>query len=272
MPRAGPGADPQDRALIQRLLASLDRPQAVVEQAVVGRRFVAIRAEVRVGLASTLGAQPGPKEPEPGKRALGRSLGQCAAWLGGADPLLSSLGLAALVAACPPPPPKQTWSGAAQELLLPRARGARVVVVGDFPFTAELARTARRLDLLELRPRPGATPRPQWDRALAGCQLLLCTATALLSGGLSRLLAAAPQAFRVLLGPSTPLSPALFELGCQVLAGSRVTDPRPVLAAVAQGHNYRRIKQAGIQPICLFAPGLEPGEEQTQAPEERSQP
>jgi hypothetical protein len=242
---------------LARLLAGLERPQESVVQAAAGRRFAVVRCAGRAGVASTLGA--GPVDGDPAERAGGRSLGEVAAWLGGPDPLAASLGLAALNAACPPPDPARLWPGPAQELLLPWARGGRVVVVGDFPFTAELAAQAASLHLLELRPRPGAAPAGEWAEALERCDLLLATGTALLTGGLAALLAAAPRARRVLLGPSAPLSPALWGCGLQVLAGSRVVRPEPVLAAAAAGGTFHDLKRAGLEQVCLCAPGAEPG-------------
>jgi hypothetical protein len=235
----------------------MERPEETVEEAVTGRRFAAVRCGRRVGLASTLGARA--RGADPAALAVGRPLAEVAGWLEGPDGLAASLGLAALNAACPPPKPGLLWKGPAQELFAPWARGGRVVVVGDFPFTAELADQAGSLHLLELRPRPGAAPRREWAHALARCDLLVATSTAFLTGGLAALLAAAPSARRVLLGPSTPLSPALLGRGALVLAGSRVLRPGPVLAAVAAGGTFHDLKRAGLEQVCLCAPGMETG-------------
>jgi uncharacterized protein (DUF4213/DUF364 family) len=48
--------------------------------------------------------------------------------------------------------------------------------------------------------------------------------------------AAAPV---LVLGPSTPLSPVLFDHGAHLLSGSVVEDIESVLRAVAQGANFR---------------------------------
>ncbi len=240
-----------ERELAQRLLAAPGLSSAPVERVAVGRRFVAVQAGGRVGLASTLGARAG-EGPCPWREAPGRPLSACLPWLLSPEPLLSSLGLAALNAACPPPPPGQLWEGSAQQWLLQRARGLRVVLVGSFPFAPELRAAAENLEVLELEAGAPPLPPPEWDEALDECHLLAVTGTALLTGYLAYFLGKAPQAFKLVLGPSTPWSPLLFEQGAHMLAGALVREPEPVLAAVEQGLPYREIKKAGIESVCWF--------------------
>ena len=80
---------------------------------------------------------------------------------------------------------------------------------------------------------------PQADVvALTGTSLLNQTFDQLI--GLCR-----PDAFRLLLGPSTPLSPVLFDAGIDALSGTWVDDPELVLRSVGQGATFRQIKRAG---------------------------
>ncbi|HDR05145.1 MAG TPA: hypothetical protein ENN84_07870, partial [Candidatus Marinimicrobia bacterium] len=52
------------------------------------------------------------------------------------------------------------------------------------------------------------------------------------------------------LGPSTPLSPSLFQLGFDALAGSVIRDEALLRNQVQQAVPVRYLK--GIQPITLF--------------------
>ncbi len=257
LPRLALGHASQEAALVRRLLAGADGA-GLVQEAAWGQRFVAIKAQGRVGLASTLGARPALEEARALKELIGRPLSQCCPWLGGPAPFLASAGLAALNAACPLPPADQLQPGGAQGWLLGWAQGRRVVVVGDFPFGARLAEAAESFAVMELR--PGSTgPAPgQWARALAACQLLAVSATALLSGSLAWFLGSAPQARKVVLGPSTPLSKVLFAAGAHLLAGSLVSQPAAIMAAVRQGLPYRLMKQGGIRQVCWLRPGWLP--------------
>jgi uncharacterized protein len=50
-----------------------------------------------------------------------------------------------------------------------------------------------------------------------------------------------PGAFVVVLGPSTPLSPLLFDYGIDAISGAIIMDIPAALAAVSQGANFRQI-------------------------------
>ncbi len=246
-PRPGLAQRPREKELITALLAGLDGPGPKVSRVVVGGRFVGVEAGQGVGLASTLGAAPGPDDQATLERLEGAPLARAASLLLEDSPLLASVGLAALNAACPAP--AQASPLGAGNLLNELAAGRKVVVMGDFPFTAELAQAAGELHLLELRPGADTPPPEEWEGILASCEVAALTATALLTRALAWAMDSAPRALKVVIGPSTPWSPVLFDWGADILAGSRVVNPGPVLEAVGQGLPFKRIKKAGVEAL-----------------------
>ena len=50
-----------------------------------------------------------------------------------------------------------------------------------------------------------------------------------------------PDAFVVVLGGTTPLSPVLFDYGVDVVAGTQIVDIEPAVHAVSQGAGLRQI-------------------------------
>jgi uncharacterized protein (DUF4213/DUF364 family) len=46
----------------------------------------------------------------------------------------------------------------------------------------------------------------------------------------------------MLLGPSTPLSPVLFENGIDIISGARVVDETAVTRTVKQGESFREVE------------------------------
>lgn len=62
-----------------------------------------------------------------------------------------------------------------------------------------------------------------------------------------------PGAKVLLLGPSTPLSPLLFEYGVDVLSGSVVEDPERILPLLRQGATFRQIRLHGVRLVTIEA-------------------
>jgi uncharacterized protein len=241
-----------DDELIRRLLGTVSTVHMAVEKVVLGSRFVGLWAGNRVGLAATLGSRPTAEEDHLATSLVGRPLSQVAGLLQEKTIISRSIGLAALNACLGKPPIIR--HGGVQDLLPELAQGKKVVVVGDFPFVPSLTKIASRLDLLELKPNSSALETQHWDLALGRCDLAIITATALLTGYLTRFMATATQATKVILGPSTPLSPVLFSLGADILAGSLVARPGPVFGAIAAGESFRTIKLCGVDLICWPKP------------------
>ena len=136
----------------------------------------------------------------------------------------------------------------ARDLLLKEANGKRMALVGHFPFVPELREVAKHLDVLELRPRPGDLPADEAERVIPQADVVAITGTAFLNHTMEQLLSyRRPDALVVVLGPTTPLSPVLFDFGVDIVSGIRVLDPPLVLKQVAEGFGFRR-----MQGLCLL--------------------
>jgi len=136
----------------------------------------------------------------------------------------------------------------ARDLLLKEADGKRMALVGHFPFVPELREVAKHLDVLELRPREGDLPADEAKRVIPQADVVAITGTAFLNHTMEQLLSyRRPDALVVVLGPTTPLSPVLFDFGVDIVSGIRVLDPPLVLKQVAEGFGFRR-----MQGLCLL--------------------
>lgn len=236
--------------LVRRIIAGVPDRDRLINDVACGHRFVAVRVGDRVGLSSTLGQQPDGESLSLSRQLVGKPLDLATRQLSSQRLYARSLGLAAVCAGLDIPGGPRVDPGNIEDLLVREAAGREVAVVGDFPFWPRVRDSAGRAHLLELRARPEAAPQEQWPEILAACDLVAVTSTALLTRSLAWFLASAAGARVVLVGPSTPFSPALFGLGVHVLAGSEVLDGPAVSEGVAEGLPFRQLKRRGVRQLA----------------------
>jgi len=247
--------------LIQELLQVA--PDGIVEQAHIGLHWTAVSARVggklSCGLASTLhgshhhGVADVPKAGE----LTEMSARELAALADSANqPTLCSLGMAALNALLTPGV-QETNEMNAEEMIARLGAGKRVALVGHFPFIESLKRRVGELKVLELNPRPGDHPAEAAPAVLGQAEVAAITGMTFQNHTLERLLElTAPGAQILILGPSTPLHPRLFDHGIGVLSGAVVMDIPRVMRCVAQGGNFQQIHRSGVRLVNLARPDL----------------
>ena len=216
--------------------------------------------QLQSGLAATLGDrhdhQSSPDIPAAGELTQYNSL-ELAGWVLGDQMVQASVGLAVLNASLPRYP--DAWREANGEEVIARyGHGRRVVLVGHFPFVPSLRTSVGELWVLEQHPLPGDFPAEAAPEVIPQAEVVAITGMALINHTLPDLLAHVnPEAFVILLGPSTPLSPLLFEFGIDWLAGAILTKTEPVLQAVSQGADFRQLHRFGVRLVNMARPGLE---------------
>jgi uncharacterized protein (DUF4213/DUF364 family) len=234
---------------VDKLLERLAN-DAPIRQILVGAFWTAVVLDTdppRCGLASTLRAETG--GPWPPVVEAGRLLergGRDVASLLRSDRILeASIGMAAFNALLDVEESTLTEVNA-EEIILERGAGKRVAIVGHFPFNDRVRQAAADCWVLELHPGPGDLPASHTPQILPQADVVALTGTSLLNQTFDQLIGLCrPDAFRLLLGPSTPLSPVLFDAGIDALSGTWVDDPELVLRSVGQGATFRQIKRAG---------------------------
>jgi len=244
--------------IIDDLLAALPG-DAPVQHVLIGAFWTAVVVETTQGPCCGLASAMRPAEHHGGfpVRDAGdltrHSALELAALLRSDSLLEASVGLATVNALLPVDETRCTEANA-QDIVLERGAGRRVAVVGHFPFVTRLRQVAAHCDVLELRPRPGDLPADDATRILPQADVVALTSTSLINHTCDDLLPLCrPDAFVVMMGPSTPLWPGLFALGGDVLSGSRVTDIETVLRVAGQGATFRQLKRSGIRLVTMFA-------------------
>ena len=143
---------------------------------------------------------------------------------------------------------------AAEDYIARQGANSQVALIGHFPFVSRLKDQVKKLWVLELNPKEDDLPASAAPEIIPQADILAITATTLINHtfeGIFNL--RKPGAKVLMLGPSTPLSPLLFQYGIHVLSGSIVEDPDAVLPLVRQGATFRQIRNHGVRLVTVEA-------------------
>ncbi len=143
----------------------------------------------------------------------------------------------------------------AGRFLIERGRGRQVALVGHFPFVPALREAARQLWVSELEPRLGDLAAEEGEALIPEADIVAITGSAFINHTIERLLGLCRRESTVLvLGPSTPLSPVLFDYGVDVISGTRVVEPELALRCLSEGATFRQ-----MQGVRLLTMQRQPG-------------
>jgi uncharacterized protein (DUF4213/DUF364 family) len=131
----------------------------------------------------------------------------------------------------------------AVDVLIENGQGKDVALVGHFPFISKLRQSVGQLWVIEQNPIEGEYPVTAADELIPRAEVIAITASALVNHTIDGLLALCrPQAFVMVLGPSTPLSQVLFTHGATILSGVRVRDEAAVIRTISQGASFQQVE------------------------------
>ncbi|MBW2038193.1 MAG: hypothetical protein JRI46_01130 [Deltaproteobacteria bacterium] len=237
--------------ILEDLLDHFSPQDILVRDVRIGAHWTAVLT-CGCGLASTM-AEP-PPHAGPSVREAGKLIEKDAAELmklACSEHLMeASIGMATMNSLIEIEEDK--WSEAnASEILAAHGSGKDVAIVGHFPFVPKLKETARNLWIIEKRPQPGDLEADRALDILPRCQVVGITSTAFINHTLESLLQLCQGAFVMLLGPTTPLTPLLFDYGIDAISGSKVVDEEQVLRYVSQGATFQQLHHAGIKLLTM---------------------
>jgi uncharacterized protein (DUF4213/DUF364 family) len=157
----------------------------------------------------------------------------------------ASLGLAAINSLINTSQPEAIEMNAG-DLLMEYGKGKNISIIGHFPFTDDLIKIAKNLWVIERQQRPGDYPEGDGEIYLPQSDIIAISSTTLINHTLTAILALCPPgSLKILLGPTTPMTPALFDYGIDIISGSLVTDTLTALQYISEGANFRQLKRSG---------------------------
>jgi len=244
--------------VIQRLLHSLPADAPVIDVR-IGIHWTVVVVETlngcRAGLAATQ-VVTGPEHGRPSIRDAGNLLGKMGGELAqlalSESPAERSLGLAAMNAMLDVQVPSCVDQNA-EEVILRVGKQKRVAIVGHFPFVAKVRQEAKECWVLELNPGPEDVPASRAPELIPQADVVAITGMTLVNHTFDSVVSLCrPGAYVLVLGPSTPLSPILFDCGVDLLSGTIIVDIPAVLRGVSQGANFRQL--TGRRLVTLESP------------------
>jgi uncharacterized protein (DUF4213/DUF364 family) len=138
----------------------------------------------------------------------------------------------------------------AGQFLMERGRGKKVALVGHFPFVPDLREAAGQLWVIELEPRPGDLTVAEGEALIPQADIVAITGSAFINHTIDGLLGlCAASSVVMVLGPTAPLSPVLFDYRVDIVSGTRVVDPELALRCASEGATFRQMR--GVRLLTM---------------------
>lgn len=244
-------------SIVDDLIATLPSEPIPVRDVCIGVFWTAVSSRA-CGMASTFTGESahGKQRLRDVGRLHQKSAQELVSGLHSENPLERSLGLAAfnsLVSV----DESQLVELNAFDLLNQRGVGKKIAVVGHFPHMDRLKGIARSLWVLEIRPQPGDYPAEAAEDLIPQADIVAISSSTLINHTLEGLLRlCSPRALVMLLGPSTPLTPLLFEHGVSHLSGTLIIDEAAARLTIRQGAAYPQVQGTRRVTLSRSEPGL----------------
>jgi uncharacterized protein (DUF4213/DUF364 family) len=227
-----------------------DIPHIPVDEIIVGFFSVLVKTGKTAGIASTI--KYGKIHDRIGDvRDLERkSLRELAGLVWSDNMLAASLGMAAI---------NCYWAGRdpdfitinAKDMVLDKGRGKTVGVIGHFPFLNKHREQYKELMIFEKSPQEGDWGEGDIPEQLPRADVVALTATTLTNHTFHEVIRhMSPESYKIILGPTTPLSPVLFDYGFHAVCGTLIRDYDIVRKQVLMATPTRYLK--GVEFVGIM--------------------
>lgn len=216
-----------------------------------GSHIVGVESSLKMGLATWAwqGSHPVPLNnlPDPGNTYSAKELARL---IHDDNPLKASLGLAALNSLLPDIEPENLTDINAGDLILKIGKGKKVAIVGHFPFVEKMREQFNDLMVFEKKPQPGDLDAKLIPEKMPAAEMVALTATTISNKTLGDILSwCSKDSVKLIIGPSTPICSAMFDIGFDYVAGTIVKDKIIVKQGIDQGLPFKQLK--GVQHVIM---------------------
>ena len=236
--------------LLEMLLETLPEEPVQVRRVIVGVHWTLVSSK-HSGLGSTLvGCGP---HGDDMVRSVGslheKSAQELARWVLSDNLLEASIGIAALNSLIVVQENDIETVNAA-EVIARDSQDKNLVVIGHFPFISRMKSITRNCWVIEKQPFGDDYPEEAANAIIPQADVVAITGTAFINHTMENLLALCrPESKVMLLGPSTPLTPLLFQHGVDYLSGSLVIDEDAAINTIQQGAAFPQVQ--GVRRVTM---------------------
>lgn len=142
----------------------------------------------------------------------------------------------------------------AADWLSEQSNEKHIAIFGRFPFIEDEIRPfAKQVFVFEQTPKAGEYSANDMPHILPQADIVAITGTTIINHTFDEIVKHTHRdQIGVVLGPSTPLTPQLFDFGIDVLFGVRVADVDAVQASVRDHLGFQKVQ--GLSRVALFKP------------------
>ncbi|HAX61939.1 MAG TPA: hypothetical protein DCX95_05225 [Elusimicrobia bacterium] len=134
----------------------------------------------------------------------------------------------------------------ADNIIKEKGKNKNISVIGHFPFVEELKGVAKNLWVIEKHPKGDDLAETDAENFLPLSDIIAISGTTLINHTFEKLVSLCPKkSIKIVLGPSAPLSPILFDFGIDYISGCEVTDTDIILKFITEGATFRQLKRTG---------------------------
>ena len=236
--------------LLHEILKSLPSTLVPVRKVIIGVHWTAV-CSTGCGLASTMLSSQHPHHAP--IRDVGelhhRTAQELAEWILSDNLLEASIGMAAINSLTQVDKSRLVDINAA-EVIKEKSKGRNLAVVGHFPFVEKINHIPLYCWVIEKQPVGDDFPEEAAGEYIPQADVVAITGTAFINHTMEHLLSLCrPEAMVMVLGPSTPMLPLLFDHGIHCLSGSRIVDEEAAISTIQQGASFPQVR--GVQLVTM---------------------
>ncbi|MFH2024745.1 MAG: DUF364 domain-containing protein [bacterium] len=225
-------------------------PRIPVHDVVIGVFSTLVKTEMNCGIASTIKYGSPHQRIKDSGQLEELTLRELAEYVFSENLLEASVGMAAINSMFPIDDSHYRQVNAS-DIIVEKGQGRTLGIIGHFPFLERLKGQFKQVYIFEKQPQKGDLGEKDIPEYLPEVDIVAITGTTITNHTFEDILKwSSKDAVKIVLGPSTPLSPVLFDMGIDVIAGSVVRDYEITRQQVLQATPSRYLE--GLEFATLF--------------------